>query len=167
MRVQFTHVLQIYVWKGPLFITPSALLVFRELVGHGANDQINGTHRLAARHGRGRLMRVQFTHVLQIYVWKGPLFITPSALLVFRELVHEQANDLNEDDMDTTEAGIGDENEAFMDDENENYMDFEYIRHQLLAQGQKHVIRTQYVNLKKNHTKENIKEYKVNLEKLN
>jgi hypothetical protein len=70
-------------------------------------------------------------------------------LLVLRELVHEQANDLNEDDMDTTEAGIGDENEAFMDDENENYMDFEYIRHQLLAQGQKHVIRTQYVNLKK------------------
>uniref|UniRef100_I1QSV7 Uncharacterized protein n=1 Tax=Oryza glaberrima TaxID=4538 RepID=I1QSV7_ORYGL len=80
---------------------------------------------------------------------KGPLFITPSALLVLRELVHEQANDLNEDDMDTTEAGIGDENEAFMDDENENYMDFEYIHHQLLAQGQKHVIRTQYVNLKK------------------
>uniref|UniRef100_A0A0E0HTQ7 Uncharacterized protein n=1 Tax=Oryza nivara TaxID=4536 RepID=A0A0E0HTQ7_ORYNI len=43
--------------------------------------------------------------------------------------VHEQANDLNDDDMDTTEAGIGDENEAFIDDENENYMGFEYARH--------------------------------------
>uniref|UniRef100_A0A0E0CKR6 Uncharacterized protein n=1 Tax=Oryza meridionalis TaxID=40149 RepID=A0A0E0CKR6_9ORYZ len=73
-----------------------------------------------------------------------PLFTTPSASLVLRELVHEQAIDLNEDDMDTTEAGTGDENEAFMDDENENYMDFEYIHHQLLAQGPNLEVRCYY-----------------------
>uniref|UniRef100_A0A0D3GIU7 Uncharacterized protein n=1 Tax=Oryza barthii TaxID=65489 RepID=A0A0D3GIU7_9ORYZ len=100
-------------------------------------------------------------HACAIDLWKCPLFATPSASLVLRELVHEQANDLNDDDMDTTEAGIGDENEAFIDDENENYMDFEYVRHQLLAQGQKHVIRTQCKS-KENHVKENIKQYKVN-----
>nr|BAD37746.1 hypothetical protein [Oryza sativa Japonica Group] len=65
-------------------------------------------------------------HACAIDLWKCPLFATPSASLVLRELVHEQANDLNDDDMDTTEAGIGDENEAFIDDENENYMDFEH-----------------------------------------
>ncbi|EAY82491.1 hypothetical protein OsI_37708 [Oryza sativa Indica Group] len=64
-------------------------------------------------------------HACAIDLRKGPLFATPSASLVLRELVHEQANDLNDDDMDTTEAGIGDENEAFIDDKNENYMDFE------------------------------------------
>uniref|UniRef100_A0A0E0Q0C6 Uncharacterized protein n=1 Tax=Oryza rufipogon TaxID=4529 RepID=A0A0E0Q0C6_ORYRU len=46
-------------------------------------------------------------HACAIDLWKGPLFATPSASLVLRELVHEQANDLNDDDMDTTEAGIG------------------------------------------------------------
>uniref|UniRef100_A0A0E0LUE4 Uncharacterized protein n=1 Tax=Oryza punctata TaxID=4537 RepID=A0A0E0LUE4_ORYPU len=69
------------------------------------------------------------TRLMALASFSPGLHVVAKSVSASHELVHEQANDLNEDDMDTAEARTGDENKAHVDDKKENYMDFEYRRH--------------------------------------